>query len=363
MEIPTNVGIDENKEERFQSYKIINTIGKGSYGVVKKCVHIPTGRVYAIKFVEKGRITKPVQIVRLKREITILKLLNHPNIVKIFGAHETEKELAIVMEYVEGIDLFEHIRAQRKLSERDSVGIFRGLVSALHYLHSNNIVHRDVKPENIVLLKDSSHVKLIDFGFSTMYHPKKNLSTNCGSPLYASPEIVSGRRYVGPEVDVWSAGVVLFVMLHGRLPFDDRDTKKTYARIRYGIFTVDRERLSAEAVNILLQMIKVESVLRADIAGVLQHPWVDPLQERGWFLEAEAMLAVHFDYVFLSAKAVQRIREVPGYDDAEENEDAVRNDDESPQRALYRLIFCRLERRFGVLRQENRFLRLFNKTA
>ena len=169
-------------------------------------------------------------MLRIKREARIMKLLHHPHVVRLLDVFEEDKEIVLVMEYVPGGELFDHIVAQGKLRENDARRIFRHLISAIDYCHQNCIVHRDLKPENL-LLDSEGKLKVADFGFSNMYDPEMSMHTFCGSPFYASPEMIVGQRYLGPEVDIWSMGVILFALLCGHLPFDEKDVRMLYENI------------------------------------------------------------------------------------------------------------------------------------
>ncbi|KAJ3107161.1 Protein kinase [Phlyctochytrium bullatum] len=156
---------------------------------------------------------------RLKREIQYLKQLRHPHIIKLYEVITTPTDIILVIEYAGG-ELFNYIVERGRMTEDDSRRFFQQIICAVEYCHEHKIVHRDLKPEN-VLLDDWNQVKIGDFGLSNIMADGDFLKTSCGSPNYAAPEVISGRLYEGPEVDVWSCGVILYVMLCGRLPFDD----------------------------------------------------------------------------------------------------------------------------------------------
>lgn len=341
-----------NKEMFFRKYKLLKTLGRGSYGTVKQCVHIYTGKNYAIKFIDKTNIIKPAHIVRIKREITILKLLNHPNIVKVFGAYETSKYLAIVMEYIDGEDLYDFVQKKSCLNEKEARPIFVGIILGLEYLHQNNIVHRDIKPENVVVNRNTLKPTLIDFGFSTFFHPYETLSTNCGSPLYASPEIVSSLKYIGPEIDVWSSGVLLFALLHGRLPFDDKDTKQLYLKIKLGVFSINTAVLTYMAADLLKRIIKVDPTKRIQIKQILNHPWV----LKSSFLDQRKQIKFVPFISILNQRVLRKMQEIPGYEDDYLNQNAILKDVNSPQRALYFLLLILDEKK-----NERNILRMFKR--
>ncbi|KAG0734589.1 hypothetical protein G6F62_012055 [Rhizopus arrhizus] len=166
---------------------------------------------------------------RVKREIQYLKLLRHPHIIKLYEVITTPTDIIMVIEYA-GKELFNYIVEKGKLSEDDARRFFQQIICAVEYCHRHKIAHRDLKPENL-LLDANNNVKIADFGLSNIMTDGDFLKTSCGSPNYAAPEVISGRLYAGPEVDVWSCGVILYVMLCGRLPFDDEYIPTLFKKI------------------------------------------------------------------------------------------------------------------------------------
>lgn len=256
------------------TYRLERTIGKGSYGRVKLATDLRTGQSVAIKFLAKDLMTKQAHWVRVRREINLLTLAHHPHVIGMHEWLEAGEDVLLVMEYVQGKDLFDRIndRPEKRYSEADARPILRQLVSALDYCHQNRIVHRDLKPEN-VMIDTAGRVKLIDFGFANMFHPRDHLTTNCGSPLYAAPEIVQARPYIGPEVDIWSLGIILYAMLVGALPFEDEQLKGLYKKIGDGRFTFP-EHVSPAARDLIRSMLQVSVLDRATMQQIRLHPWV-----------------------------------------------------------------------------------------
>jgi len=205
--------------QRIGSYDIGKTLGHGSFGKVKLATHIRTKEKVAIKFMRHHKFTTAQQLENSRREIDIMKLLNHPNIVKLIDVVDKNDEgtTFLIVEYVVGGELFDYIVANGVVKEKEARQFFRQIVSAVEYCHANLIVHRDLKPENLLLDADGN-IKISDFGLSNMIEPGKLLDSFCGSPLYAAPEILLAERYVGPPVDVWSMGVILYALLCGHLP-------------------------------------------------------------------------------------------------------------------------------------------------
>ena len=206
----------------LSNYQIIRVLGKGTFSVVKLATDIRTNEKLAIKILEKNKIKSSRDYNRINREINILKKINHLNVVQVFEIKEDLDKYYIIMEYCEKGELFDLILSKRKLSEDESAYYFYQLVNGLEYIHLNNIMHRDLKPENLLLTKNDI-LKIIDFGLSN-FNPGDNLlSTPCGSPCYASPEMVSGKKYNGFTNDVWSIGIILYAMIYGYLPFENLD--------------------------------------------------------------------------------------------------------------------------------------------
>ncbi|KNE60014.1 CAMK/CAMKL protein kinase [Allomyces macrogynus ATCC 38327] len=262
-----------NEPKEIGNYKIGKTLGQGAYGKVKRGVHTTTGEEVAIKIIEKSTLRQPKEIARVQREIRYLKLIHHPHIVKVYDVHETKDQIFIVMENVSGGELFEYIVSERRVRESEARVFYRQLLSAMHYCHASAIVHRDLKPENLLLDANKS-LRIIDFGLSTMFQPDSLLETFCGSPFYAAPEMITGRKYTGPEVDVWSLGVILFALVCGHLPFVNENVKELYKEIAAAKYTCPPH-LSTEVMHLIQRMIVVDPKKRATLQEVLDHPWVN----------------------------------------------------------------------------------------
>ena len=164
---------------------------------------------------------------RVAREIHILKLIRHPNIIQLYEILENPTELYLIMEYASGGELFDYIVEKQRVKEKEACKFFQQIIDGVEYLHKLNIVHRDLKPENL-LLDQNKNIKIVDFGLSNTYKTGETLSTACGSPCYAAPEMIAGKRYLGAHVDVWSCGVILFALICGHLPFEDPNTTNLY---------------------------------------------------------------------------------------------------------------------------------------
>ena len=224
----SNTTKEEDKKYKLDSKKIIDeylikdTIGKGTFSTVKLGEHIKTKQKVAIKILNKDKIKAQEDSIRIKREIKILSMMDHPNIIKTYKITENAKNYYIIMEYCNGGELFNYIVEKEKLEQDEASMFFYQLINALEYIHSLGIAHRDLKPENLLLVENKI-IKIIDFGLSNYFNGEKNLETPCGSPSYASPEIIKGEAYNGFYIDIWASGIILFAMLCGYLPFDDDD--------------------------------------------------------------------------------------------------------------------------------------------
>ena len=220
------------EEYTIGNYLIKKTLGQGTFGKVKLGIHIPDNTKVAIKILEKKRITEKSDMIRVKREFEMLSKFNHPNVISVSEIFESTNSFYTVMEYCEGGELFYYIVKNRRLSEKESACFYYQLINGLEYLHSLSIVHRDLKPENLLLTKNHL-LKIIDFGLSNYFKNENDiLATPCGSPSYASPEMVCGQKYNGFKIDIWSSGIILYAMLCGYLPFDDKNNKELFKKIQ-----------------------------------------------------------------------------------------------------------------------------------
>ncbi|KAK5773887.1 hypothetical protein RI543_004785 [Arxiozyma heterogenica] len=297
-------------------WKLGKTLGKGSSGRVRLAKNIETGQLAAIKIVSKKKYMRvtynnnnnnnnsssssskdnnnktnnnqsnpniqqnqtnnaamPVNPYGIEREIVIMKLISHENVMGLYEVWENKNELFLVLEYVDGGELFDYLVSKGKLPESEAVHYFKQVIEGVAYCHSFNIVHRDLKPENLLLDKKHKIIKIADFGMAALELPNKLLETSCGSPHYASPEIIMGKLYHGGPSDVWSCGVILFALLTGHLPFNDDNIRKLLMKVQSGKFQMP-DTLSNEAKDLISKILVVDPRKRIKITQILKHPLI-----------------------------------------------------------------------------------------
>ncbi|XP_044284970.1 serine/threonine-protein kinase MARK1 isoform X2 [Varanus komodoensis] len=254
------------------NYRLLKTIGKGNFAKVKLARHVLTGREVAVKIIDKTQLN-PTSLQKLFREVRIMKILNHPNIVKLFEVIETEKTLYLVMEYASGGEVFDYLVAHGRMKEKEARAKFRQIVSAVQYCHQKYIVHRDLKAENL-LLDGDMNIKIADFGFSNEFTIGNKLDTFCGSPPYAAPELFQGKKYDGPEVDVWSLGVILYTLVSGSLPFDGQNLKELRERVLRGKYRIPFY-MSTDCENLLKKLLVLNPIKRGSLEQIMKDRWMN----------------------------------------------------------------------------------------
>lgn len=258
------------------SYRILRSLGGGTFGKVKRnfysvAKHMITSALVAIKVLNKSEIRSKNLTVKVKREIEILSSFHHPNIVRLYDVIESSTSILIVMEFLPGGELYNLIE-QCKLTEDQAKVYFLQVLDGLEYIHKQGFAHRDIKPENL-LIDQNGKLKIGDFGLSNYLRSGEFLKTQCGSPNYAAPELISGAKYCGSEVDVWSLGVVLYALMARELPFDHTSMPALFSLIKSGQYKAQHH--FSDSLNDLVQrMLTVNPISRINIAQIKNHPWL-----------------------------------------------------------------------------------------
>ncbi|XDV38886.1 hypothetical protein PO909_008210 [Leuciscus waleckii] len=261
-----------DEQPHIGCYRLLKTIGKGNFAKVKLAKHVLTGKEVAVKIIDKTQLNSS-SLQKLFREVRIMKVLNHPNIVKLFEVIETEKTLYLVMEYASGGEVFDYLVAHGRMKEKEARAKFRQIVSAVQYCHQKCIVHRDLKAENLLLDADMN-IKIADFGFSNEFTLGNKLDTFCGSPPYAAPELFQGKKYDGPEVDVWSLGVILYTLVSGSLPFDGQNLKELRERVLRGKYRIPFY-MSTDCENLLKKFLILNPTKRGSLEQIMKDRWMN----------------------------------------------------------------------------------------
>eukprot|EP01018_Ginkgo_biloba_P023345 Gb_33333 [translate_table: standard] len=255
-------------------YEFGRILGEGSFAKVRLAKHVETGRNMAIKVLNKERILKDKMVEQIKREISTMKLVKHPNIVQLSEVMASKTKIYFVLEYVTGGELFNKIAQQGKLKEDDARKYFQQLINAVDYCHSRGVYHRDLKPENL-LLDAKGNLKISDFGLSALSQQVREdglLHTTCGTPNYVAPEVIVDKGYDGAKADLWSCGVILFVLMAGYLPFDEPNIMALYKKIYKADFTCPKW-FSPGARKLILRILEPNPKNRITIPEILENSW------------------------------------------------------------------------------------------
>ncbi|XP_075873703.1 serine/threonine-protein kinase BRSK2 isoform X7 [Nelusetta ayraudi] len=251
-------------------YRLEKTLGKGQTGLVKLGVHCVTCQKVAVKIVNREKLSESV-LTKVEREIAILKLIEHPHVLKLHDVYENKKYLYLVLEHVSGGELFDYLVKKGRLTPKEARKFFRQIISALDFCHSHSICHRDLKPENL-LLDEKNNIRIADFGMASLQVGESLLETSCGSPHYACPEVIRGEKYDGRKADAWSCGVILFALLVGALPFDDDNLRNLLEKVKLGVFHMPHF-IPPDCQSLLRGMIEVDAGKRLTLEQIQKHSW------------------------------------------------------------------------------------------
>ncbi|KAK6913603.1 NAF domain [Dillenia turbinata] len=264
----------EKKGMRLGKYELGRTVGEGNFGKVKFAKHLDSGQSFAVKILEKNRVLDLKVSDQIKREIGTLKLLKHPNVVRLHEVLASKTKIYMVLEYVTGGELFDKIATKGKLPEAEGRKLFQQLIDGISYCHDRGVFHRDLKLEN-VLVDEKGNIKISDFGLSALpqhFWDDGLLHTTCGSPNYVAPEVLANRGYDDATSDIWSCGVILFVILTGFLPFDDRNLAVLYQKIFKGDVQMPKW-LYPGARNLIRRILDPNPTTRISMVGIKADEW------------------------------------------------------------------------------------------
>ncbi|CAH2319198.1 serine threonine- kinase BRSK1 isoform X1 [Pelobates cultripes] len=325
-------------------YRLEKTLGKGQTGLVKLGVHCITGQKVAIKIVNREKLSESV-LMKVEREIAILKLIEHPHVLKLHDVYENKKYLYLVLEHVSGGELFDYLVKKGRLTPKEARKFFRQIISALDFCHSYSICHRDLKPENL-LLDEKNNIRIADFGMASLQVGDSLLETSCGSPHYACPEVIKGEKYDGRRADVWSCGVILFALLVGALPFDDDNLRQLLEKVKRGVFHMPHF-IPPDCQNLLRGMIEVEPEKRLSLDQIQKHSWYlggknepEPEQPTPRKVSIRRIHSVsEFDPDVLDS-----MHSLGCFRDKTKLKQELQNEDENQEKMIYYLLLDRKER-------------------
>ena len=256
----------------IEFYRVGKLLGKGAFGKVNLGMHKLTGKLVALKAVNKEFLGDSVSKKKVMQEFSILKQIRHRHVIQLYETFETERNVIFVIELCVGGDLLTYVRKRRKLKEDAAKFVFRQILEGLCYCHNKGVLHRDIKLDN-VLLNGLGEIKICDFGVSKIVQKGERLTEQCGTPTYIAPEILRGKGYEGFGADIWSAGVVLYAILHGTVPFNAVDMKDLHKQVLKGKYKL-KDGLSAEAVDLLGKMMELDPTRRITSNQIFSHPWM-----------------------------------------------------------------------------------------
>ncbi|KAJ4982304.1 hypothetical protein NE237_033141 [Protea cynaroides] len=265
--------MDKKGNILMQRYELGRLLGQGTFAKVYHAKNIKTSQSVAIKLIDKEKVLRVGLIDQIKREISVMRLVRHPNVVQLYEVMASKTKIYFAMEYVKGGELFNKV-AKGKLKEEVARKYFQQLIGAVDFCHSREVYHRDIKPENL-LLDENGNLKVSDFGLSALGESCRHdglLHTTCGTPAYVAPEVINKKGYDGAKADIWSCGVVLFVLLAGYLPFQDSNLMEMYRKISRGEFKCPGW-FSPEVRKLLVRILDPNPQTRLSIVKIMENPW------------------------------------------------------------------------------------------
>ncbi|EYU33398.1 hypothetical protein MIMGU_mgv1a005956mg [Erythranthe guttata] len=268
------IGSSSGGRTRVGRYELGRTLGEGTFAKVKFAKNLETGENVAIKILDKDKVLKHKMIGQIKREISTMKLIRHPNVIRMHEVMASKTKIYIVMEFITGGELFDKIASRGRLKEDEARKYFQQLINAVDYCHSRGVYHRDLKPENL-LLDANSVLRVSDFGLSALPQQVREdglLHTTCGTPNYVAPEVINNKGYDGAKADLWSCGVILFVLMAGYLPFEDSNLMVLYKKIFKADFSCPPW-FSSSAKKLIKRILDPNPSTRITTNEVLENEW------------------------------------------------------------------------------------------
>jgi len=263
-----------------ENYDICEKLGSGNFATVKKAKRkVPTDEIpadVAVKIIDKSKVEDMEDI---EREIHIMKTIKHEHVVVMYEVYDEPKKMHLIMELITGGELFDRIVLRTSYTERNAADVMKELASALEHIHAKGVVHRDLKPENILLKNrsDDAGIKVADFGLARVMSKKDMMMTACGTPGYVAPEVLKNRGYDSGAVDMWSAGVVLYILLCGFPPFYEDELPALFDQIMKGRYDFPSpwwDKISKEAKDLVSKLLTVDPAKRFTASQCLKHPWI-----------------------------------------------------------------------------------------
>jgi len=271
-------GLKSSDQKFEKAYKLGEELGTGAYSVVRAAIRLGDKKKVAVKIVTKSRLKK-ADGEALRHEVEVLQSLQHENIVALFDVFDEPQEMLLVLEYIDGGELFDRIVAKTYYNEKEARDLVSLLLRTVEHCHDKNIVHRDLKPENLLLVSKAqdSDIKLADFGFAARVKPgEESLTTACGTPGYVAPEILNKAPH-GKPADMWSIGVIMYILMGGYPPFHDENKKKLYALIKNADYEFHADywgNVSDEAKDLISKLLTLDTKKRFTVKQALQHSWI-----------------------------------------------------------------------------------------
>ncbi|XP_042412217.1 CBL-interacting protein kinase 23-like isoform X1 [Zingiber officinale] len=259
---------------RLGKYELGRTLGEGTFAKVKFAKDVETGESVAIKIFDKDKILRHKMVGQIKHEISTMKLIRHPNVIRIYEVIASKTKIYLVLEFVDGGELFDKIARRGKLKEEEARKYFQQLINAVDYCHSRGVFHRDLKPENL-LLDTNGVLKISDFGLSALpqqVHENGLLYTTCGTPNYVAPEVIRDKGYDGAKADIWSCGVILFILMAGYLPFEGSNLMSLYKKIFKADFSCPNW-FSTSAKKLIKRILDTNPQTRITISQIIENEW------------------------------------------------------------------------------------------